>query len=46
MGANDDNTAVADDHGTTFVYTEDAEVPNDVERLQVDPTVELISPKA
>jgi hypothetical protein len=45
--ADDDaNPAVADDYGTTFVYTEGAEVPNDVVRLRVDPSVKLISPKA
>jgi hypothetical protein len=47
VGADDDATAaVADDYGTTFVYTEGAEVPNDVVRLRVDPTVERISPRA
>ena len=47
MGADDDaNAAVADDYGMTFVYTAGADVPNDVVRLQVDPSVEIIPPMA
>jgi hypothetical protein len=47
VGADDDANPTADDNNeTTFVYTEGADVPNDVVRLRVDPSVEVISPEA
>jgi hypothetical protein len=42
----DANPAADDNDETTFVYTEGADVPYDVVRLRVDPSVEVISSQA
>jgi hypothetical protein len=47
VGADDDaNPIAADNDGTTFVYTKGTEVPTDVARLRVDPSVEVNPPEA